>query len=136
LLSRWNPSKGLPVFALLFQSGIALALVVFGAMQKDGFTAMVEFTAPVFWGFLCLVGLSLFILRRKTSARTDAFRVPLYPVTPLLFVASCGYLTYSSVQYAMSQQALTVSAWLMGVGVLVLLALRFGSGNTGATRPA
>lgn len=136
LLSRWNPSKGLPVAALLFQSGIALALVAFGAMQKDGFTAMVEFTAPVFWGFLCLVGVSLFVLRRKAPAHNDAFRVPLYPITPILFVASCGYLTYSSVQYAMSQQALTVSAWLMVVGVLVLLALRFGSGNTGATRPA
>ncbi len=44
----WSPSS--------FRAAIALALIAFGALQKDGFSAMVEFTAPVFWFFFLLTG--------------------------------------------------------------------------------
>ena len=37
-----------------------MSLIVFGAMTRDGFQAMVAYTAPVFWLFLLLVGVSLF----------------------------------------------------------------------------
>ena len=60
----WHAARGTPVAALLVQGAIALALVGFGALQHDGFEAMVEFTAPVFWTFLLLVGIALFVLRR------------------------------------------------------------------------
>ena len=65
IIGGWNAARGVPVRALLVQSAIALALVAFGAAQKDGFEAMVEFTAPVFWGFLTLVGVAFFVLRAK-----------------------------------------------------------------------
>ena len=58
--------------ALIVQAVIALALVGFGAFQHDGFEAMVEFTAPVFWTFLFLVGIALFRLRAKDPARRAA----------------------------------------------------------------
>jgi amino acid transporter len=72
------------------QAGIALALIVFGALAKDGFTAMVEFTAPVFWLFFMLSGVALFILRRRDPAAPRPFRVPLYPVLPIGFVVGCA----------------------------------------------
>ena len=62
--------RGTPVVALLVQGAIALALVGFGALQHDGFEAMVEFTAPVFWSFLLLVGIALFVLRARTATRS------------------------------------------------------------------
>jgi hypothetical protein len=34
-----------------------------GVQEADGFSAMVEFTAPVFWGFLFLVGVAVMWLR-------------------------------------------------------------------------
>lgn len=110
---------------LRLQSLIALALVVFGLLQHDGFEAMVEFTAPVFWSFLFLVGLSVFKLRRHRQ-RHDGYRLPLYPFTPLLFCASCAYLSYSSITYAASKNAVHISFAVMGVGLvaLVLLQLR------------
>jgi hypothetical protein len=36
--------------------------------EADGFAAMVEFTAPMFWSFLLLVGLALLVLRWRESA--------------------------------------------------------------------
>ncbi len=125
VIASWNQQAGTPVAALLLQSLIALALVVFGLLQHDGFEAMVEFTAPVFWSFLFLVGLSVFKLRRHRQ-RHDGYRLPLYPFTPLLFCASCAYLSYSSITYAASKNAVHISFAVMGVGLvaLVLLQLR------------
>ncbi|MFM8548215.1 MAG: hypothetical protein ACKODB_11500 [Betaproteobacteria bacterium] len=83
---------------------------------------MVEFNAPVFWTFLFIVGLAVFKLHGRPAA-ADQFLVPLYPVTPLLFCASCGWLAYSSITYAASRNAVGVSVGVMAVGLVALVAL-------------
>jgi amino acid transporter len=122
-MGRWESSRGSPSFAYLVQGVISLALVGFGALQSDGFEAMVEFTAPVFWIFLFLVGLGLFILRYKDDT-VRPFKVPLYPITPLIFCGSCGYLAYSSIMYAHSKGAVAISMYVMIAGVVALIFLR------------
>jgi APA family basic amino acid/polyamine antiporter len=99
-LGRWHPVTRTPVNALLTQGGMALALVGLGGLTRSGFETMVEYTAPVFWLFLCLTGVALFVLRRRDPARPRPFRVPLYPLTPLAFCMTSGYLVYSSLAYA------------------------------------
>jgi amino acid transporter len=123
-MGGWHATRGTPTAALLVQGAIALALVAFGAMQHDGFTSMVEFTAPVFWGFLFLVGVALFVLRAKDAGAERPFRVPLYPLTPIVFCVACAWLCYSSVTYAMSRNAVHVSLIVMAVGVVALLVTR------------
>jgi amino acid transporter len=118
LLAGWNEARGVPTQAFLLQSAIALALIGFGAAQKDGFEAMVEFTAPVFWGFLMLVGVALLVLRRRDQAAPRPFQVPWYPLTPLLFIAVCAFLLYSSIMYAVSRDAIHVSLLVMLVGAV------------------
>lgn len=81
---------------------------------------MVEFTAPVFWGFLCLVGLALMRLRRIDPDTPRPFKVPFYPALPIVFCLTCAYLTYSSVVYAQSQGAIHVSFLVMAAGVVAL----------------
>jgi APA family basic amino acid/polyamine antiporter len=114
-LGRWHPRTGTPVNALLAQGAVALALVGLGASTRSGFETMVEYTAPVFWTFFLLTGISLFVLRRRETHVPRGFRVPLYPLTPLLFCATCAYLLYASLAYT-------------GVGALVGLAV-LGSGG-------
>jgi amino acid transporter len=123
-MGQWESTRGSPSLALLVQSAICLALVGFGALQADGFDAMVEFTAPVFWFFLLLVGIAIFILRFKQGDVKRDFRVPLYPITPLLFCASCAYLSYSSFTYAHSKGAVYISLYVMLVGIAALILLR------------
>lgn len=118
-LGSWK-GNNTPVMGHLIQSGITLALIGIGSTYVDGFEAMVEFTAPVFWGFLLLVGLALMRLRRKDPGAHRPFRVPLYPILPLIFCVVCGYLTYSSVVYAHSQGAVHISLIVMAVGVVAL----------------
>jgi APA family basic amino acid/polyamine antiporter len=120
----WHAQRGTPVVAFVVQGAIALALVGFGALQHDGFEAMVEFTAPVFWTFLFLVGVALFVLRRKHADVERPFRVPLYPLTPIVFCAACAWLAWSSVAYAASRDAVHVSLLVMACGVVAWLLTR------------
>jgi amino acid transporter len=123
-LGQWQMDIGSPKPALLMQAIISIGLIALGTQEADGFSAMVEFTAPVFWGFLFMVGLSVIWLRQKDAQATRPFKVPLYPILPLIFCAVCAWLTYSSITYAISQKAIHVSMWLIASGVLALLILR------------
>ncbi len=124
-LGQWQSQIGSPKPALWMQGLISIALILLGTQEADGFSAMVEFTAPVFWGFLFLVGVSVIWLRQTDGQAERPFKVPLYPVLPIVFCAACAWLTYSSITYAISQKAIHVSMWLMVSGVLALLILRW-----------
>lgn len=118
-MGQWRGDRNTPVTGFIVQAAIALALIVFGAFEKDGFATLVEFTAPVFWFFFMLSGIALFVLRRKEPATVRPFRVPLYPVLPLIFVATCAYLLYSSVRHAQSQHAAYIALGVMLSGAIV-----------------
>jgi amino acid transporter len=121
-LGRWDEGSGSPRHAMLVQGVIALALVVFGAIQNAGFKGLVEYSLPVFWGFFLLVGVALFVLRAKEPNAPRPFRVPGYPVVPAVFVLMCGYLLYSSLAYH-GKHAL-VGLGVLAVGAIVILAGR------------
>jgi len=107
----WDSRGENPANAFLLQGAISLALVAMGAFTRDGFKTMVEYTSPVFWFFMLLVAISLFVFRTREPDRARPFRVPLYPVTPIIFIATCGWLLYSSVIY---------TGWGALVGIAVL----------------
>lgn len=116
-MGRWHEPSGSPRSGLLVQVVITLALIGLGAWTREGFTTMVEYTAPGFWLFLFLSGVSLFVLRRKTATAPGVFRVPWYPWLPALFCLASGFMFVSSVQYALTLHGLGAR-----VGIVVLLA--------------
>ena len=109
----WNGRGKTPANGQLVQGAIALALIGMGAITRDGFKAMVDYTAPVFWGFLLLVGLAVFVLRWRHPERKLPYRVPLYPITPIVFCLTCLYMLYASILHT------GTAAW---VGLAVLAA--------------
>ncbi len=111
-LARWRESTATAPSALLVQCAISLLLILFGACMRQGFVAMVEYTAPVFWGFFFLGALSLIVLRVKEPGVDRPFSVPLYPFTPILFCGTCLYMLRASLAYT-------------GRGALVGLAVLF-----------
>jgi amino acid transporter len=117
-LAQWDGERGTPAVAMAIQCGAALLLVFVGVAFGSGFKAMVEFTAPVFWLFFLLSGVSLFVLRRREPDLPRPFRVPLYPLLPLLFCASCAYMLWSSLSYVYSQSLGGLNAAWIGVAVL------------------
>ncbi|PKV62663.1 APC family permease [Pontibacter ramchanderi] len=120
-LGQWNSRASSPVNAYVVQGVIALALIGLALVTRNGFETMVEYTAPVFWFFLLLVGIALFVLRRKEPDRPRPFKVPLYPILPLIFCFTSAYLFYSSLMY--TGLGALVGIGVLVVGVLVLLAI-------------
>jgi amino acid transporter len=112
-LGRWDGAAGVPRNAMIVQGVISLALVALGTWTRKGFETMVDYTAPVFWLFFFLTGMSLFVFRHWEPHGARPFRVPFYPVTPLVFCGVCIYMLYSSLAY-------TGTGALFGVGVLAL----------------
>lgn len=110
-VGEWNERGKTPANGLILQAIVALVLVGIGAITRDGFKAMVEYTAPVFWGFLLLVGIGLIVLRIREPDRVLPYKVPLYPLTPILFCLTCGYMLHASIAY-------TGVASLAGLAVL------------------
>lgn len=117
-LGRWNGRVSSPINALLVQGAISFALVFAGAWQREGFEEMLGYTTPVFWFFLLLTGLSLIILRHRDPERPRPFRVPVYPLTPLLFCVTCGYMVWSGALYHRSRALVGILVLLAGVPVL------------------
>jgi amino acid transporter len=118
-LGHWEARTDAPRNSLYVQGAVALVLVVAGAFT-DQVKTMIEYTSPVFWFFFMLVGIGLIVLRARDPGTPRPFKVPLYPLTPVIFILTCAYLFYSSVAYVKG------GAWA-GVGVLavgvVLLAI-------------
>ncbi|EKE79028.1 amino acid transporter [Oceanibaculum indicum P24] len=107
----WDERGKNPANGLILQGIVALVLVAMGAATRDGFKAMVDYTAPVFWGFLLLTGLALFVLRFREPDRVLPYKVPFYPLTPILFCLTCAYMLHASIAY-------TGIAALVGLAVL------------------
>jgi amino acid transporter len=121
-LSRWHPKWGSPIWSLATQAAIATIMIItvgsaigqqtlkelflragLGEVSwegKSGFDSLLRCSAPVFWFFFLLSSLSLFVLRFKDRGKERPFSVPLFPLLPLIFVATCGFMLYSGINYA------------------------------------
>ena len=130
-LGRWDTGRNSPVNALLVQSAFALVLVGLGSATRTGFQTMVDYTAPVFWTFFLLSTIALIVLRRREPEVPRPFRVPLYPLLPLLFAAVCAYMLWSSLAYVRIGALVGVGVLAVGVVLLFVLAPRGGARTGG-----
>src|SRR5262249_1131801 len=92
-LRKWSRRWGTPVRSLVAQGLVGLVIGVAVGLWfegKSGFEALVYYTAAVFWGFFLLTGIALFMLRHKDPHVVRPFRVPGYPVTPIIFSLWCA----------------------------------------------
>jgi amino acid transporter len=78
-----------------------------------GFETLLAGSAPIFWSFFLLTGCAVFVLRRHEPDVERPFRIPFFPLPPLVFCATCLYMIYSSLDYA---------GWLVLVGIVPVLA--------------
>jgi APA family basic amino acid/polyamine antiporter len=108
-LGRWSPRFGTPVRSLIVEGTITLSTVLvlscYYLEQGSAFDRLVAFTAPLFWLFLGLSAAALVILRFRDPNRRATFAVPLYPLTPLLFIVGCGFMLYETIDYALFKRS-------------------------------
>ncbi|MFC6171441.1 APC family permease [Loigolactobacillus jiayinensis] len=76
---RLTPHTKVPYIAGLFELAVAIVMMLFGSF--DLLTDMLVF---VIWGFSCLIFVAVFILRRREPELERPYKVPGYPLIPLL----------------------------------------------------
>ncbi|WP_114748946.1 APC family permease [Pleomorphovibrio marinus] len=123
-LGEWKKGDKGPINSFIIQGIVALLLVGLGLFSRNGFETMVEYTAPVFWFFFLLVGISLFLLRKKAPETHRPYKVPLYPLLPILFCISSAYLLYSSIAYTGWGALLGVAVLILGVLLMYLFPIK------------
>jgi amino acid transporter len=119
-LGQWNESAGAPLRALAVQTIVTLGLVVVFGRSPEAFNGLVIFTGPFYWGFFTLVGVGLFLLRLRGATGQGTYRVPAFPLTPLVFCLSSGAMTLAGLNYLYVKR-FWESPWQTGwaVGVVV-----------------
>jgi basic amino acid/polyamine antiporter, APA family len=123
-LGVWNSRNSTPVAALIVQALISLVLVLLGTAidVETGFETMVAYTTPVFWFFFFLVGVSVFVLRRKDPGRRRVFSVPFYPLTPFLFCLIGLYMLKNGFDYILLLPKIGLYSGVgAAIGIAVLL---------------
>jgi amino acid transporter len=143
-LGGWHPRLGVPVWSLVVQAAVSMAMIVLvGSLWgqrwlnaalaslrlapadwsgRGGFETLVACSAPVFWSFFLLTGISLFVLRVKDRGVERPFKVPLYPWIPLAFCAICIWMLVASLRYIFAvnlQGGLLVAVSPLAVGAVV-----------------
>jgi amino acid transporter len=118
-MSHWSRRWRTPARALLIQGIISLAMIagVWLAGGGDPFNVSVKLTVAVFWSFFCLTGIALIVLRRKDPDTPRPFRVPGYPLVPIIFCTWCAYIVVGTIVMDI-REGKTES--LIGVGILLL----------------
>jgi amino acid transporter len=154
-LGTWRPGRGAPIVAVLLQAVITLGLLAAlgtsqgraaidealgwlglgaeGWQARGAFDTLVSHTAPVFWLFWLLTGLSLFVLREKNPDLARPFSVPFYPAVPLLFCSMCLYMLYASIAYVGVRSLLAFG--VLWVGVFLFMLARLAGMRPSADEP-
>ena len=104
-----DPVRGTPAIATVALASWSAVLAASGTFEQ--LLTYVVFTAWIFYG---LGALAVFALRRSEPDAVRPFRVPGYPVTPILFVASALALVLNTVAAQPMRAAVGVAAVLLG----------------------
>ncbi|HET7564994.1 MAG TPA: amino acid permease [Gemmatimonadaceae bacterium] len=111
-LAEVHPRFGTPAFAIIASSLWAMLLAASGTFEQ--LLTYVVFAGWIFYG---LGALSIFVYRHRDAAAATGFRVPGYPLTPLLFVASAAAIVIDTLVTQPGRAVVGLVIVLLGVPV-------------------
>jgi APA family basic amino acid/polyamine antiporter len=116
-LGKWSPRFGTPDWALSLQGFLSLCIVLIAGSFID----TILYTAPVVWLFFLATALSVFILRKKEPHIPRPFKISFYPATTILFCASCIFMLYNCISYALSNKpvGLIIAIAALAAGIVL-----------------
>jgi basic amino acid/polyamine antiporter, APA family len=107
--------NNVPYIAIIFQSLVALVLVVTSSFES--LITYVSFTLNLFT-FLTVCG--VFILRYRFRDIARPFKTPLYPLTPLLFLAIIAWTSYNIIRERPVESLYGLGTVVFGLAVYFL----------------
>src|SRR5258708_10143776 len=109
-LAEVHPRFGTPAFALLATAFWASVLAVTGTFEQ-----LLTYVVFVCWSFYALAAASIFVYRKRESTGSVRYRVPGYPWTPLIFIATVAAFVLNTIAAQPARAALGIGVVLTGI---------------------
>jgi basic amino acid/polyamine antiporter, APA family len=107
-LSEVHPRFGTPAFAIIAGAAWTMVLAASGTFEQ-----LLTYVVFAGWGFSALAAASVFVYRRRRPDAPRPFRVPGYPITPLLFIAASAAIVLNTLVSQPTQA-------LLGLGIILV----------------
>jgi len=114
-LAAIHPRFKTPAFAVVAGSAWAIVLAATGTFEQ--LLTYVVFTG---WLFYALGAASIFVYRRRTNETKLPYRVPGYPLTPLLFIVAAAALVLNTIISQPGRAAIGLGIVALGTPAYVL----------------
>lgn len=116
VLGKLHPKFGTPANALIMQALLAVMYILSGS-----FNFLTDLLIFVLWIFFTLGVFGVFLMRRRGLSQRENYRVPLYPVTPIIGIAGSLFILGSTVIDAPGRSLLGLGVTLLGLPIYYLL---------------
>lgn len=92
VLGKVHPKFHTPANSLIIESVLAVLYIISGT-----FNTLTDLLVFVLWIFFVMGVYGVFILRKKYPQKKDLYKVPLYPVTPIIGIVGGVYILISTI---------------------------------------
>lgn len=116
ILGKIHPKFGTPANALIMQVILATVYVMSGS-----FNYLTDMLMFVLWIFFTLGVVGVFILRKRGLSDKANYRVPLYPITPIIGIAGSLYILGSTIISDTQRSLIGLAVAVLGFPVYFLL---------------
>jgi APA family basic amino acid/polyamine antiporter len=89
------------------------------------FSSIIEYVTFIEWLFLLITCVGIFMIRKKESHLHTPFKVPIYPILPILFIGIVGWFIFQNV--IADKPEYYAGLAVIPVGLLVYYLFRRGS---------
>ncbi|MFP5353991.1 MAG: APC family permease [Gemmatimonadota bacterium] len=125
-LAEVHPRFGTPALAIIASCAWAIVLALSGTFEQ-----LLTYVVFVGWIFYAMGAAAVIALRIKRPNAERPFRVPGYPVTPVVFVAAAAAIVLNTIVEQPGQSALGIGMVLLGVPAYAGWRSRRGSASAG-----
>jgi len=115
-LSKIHKSFGTPANALILEGILGIAYIFSGT-----FNTLTDLLIFVLWIFFVMGVFSIFILRKRIPADKRPYKVPLYPITPIVGILGGIYIIYSTIADAPLNSIIGIGITMLGLPVFYYL---------------
>ncbi len=124
LLGKLTNKTKIPLAA-----GILELLIAIGMMMIGGFDMLTDMLVFVIWIFYTMVFIGVLILRKKEPNLKRPYKVPMYPVIPLIAIVGGVFIVASTLLTQTMLAASGIAITLAGIPVYLYLKGKHGAGE-------
>lgn len=109
--------------------GLVLGLIVIGMILSGSFDQLTDLSVFVIWMFNTLTFVGIFILRKTMKDQPRSYKVPLYPVVPLIAIAGGVFIVANTLWTQPLNAALGIGLTLLGLPLYYYQVKKIKSGE-------